>query len=205
MTDDKTESLRQRVTRRREAASQKLKQALGKPETVPQPIARPAPSGVVIEQAGLQAASAGFQGEADHGPIGSPALHGDDPAATTEPADTPKRPAAPTGQWRCIVHSNVVSIDLTATIAEDGTLTGQGTLIYVGTSKIYEVSGKGDWTALPPDPSSPDWLFKFRLQPSNHAIFSWFAAPTSSPNHMTNRFVVPHKGGVVETNCERIG
>lgn len=205
MTDDKTESLRQRVTRRREAASQKLKQALGMPEVVPQPMPRPASTGVIIEQAGLQAVSAGFQGEADHGPIGSPSLYGDDTAVTTETSDTPKRPAAPTGSWRCIVHSNVVSIDLTASIAEDGTLTAQGTIIYVATNRIYEVSGKGDWTALPPDPSSPSWLFKFRLQPSNHAIFSWFAAPTSSPNHMTNRFVVPQNGGVVETNCERIG
>jgi|GEM_PF-1954831 len=198
MTEDKFDSLRQRVEARRLAASRKLQQTLGKSDPFAQPSV-PAAAAAMGDQARLQAASAPFQGDAEIDPLGAPRAYGADTAPET------KQPAAPTGKWRCIVHSNIVSIDLVATIAPDGTLSGQGTIIYVATNRIYQVSGPGDWMALPPDPSSTDWLFKFRLQPSNHAIFSWFAAPTESPNHMTNRFVVPNNGGVVETNCERIG
>nr|WP_070959215.1 hypothetical protein [Hyphomonas sp. Mor2] len=198
MTDDKFDSLRQRVEARRLAASRKLQQTLGKSGSLAQSSAPPT-ADTPVDQVRLQAASAPFQGDVETVPIGAPTPYGDEPAVAA------KRPDAPTGRWRCIVHSSVVSIDLIANIAADGSLSGQGTIIYVATNRIYQVSGQGDWTALPPDPSSPNWLFKFRLQPSNHAIFSWFATPTSSPNHMTNRFVVPNNGGVVETNCERIG
>lgn len=197
MTEDRSESLRKRVTERREAASRKLQETLGKSTPLAQPAAPSAPSGAVMDQARLQAASALFDGEVETDPIGTPTIYGADPANTTE------RPAAPTGSWRCIVHSNIVSIDLAANVAENGTLSGQGTIIYVATNRIYNVSGQGDWSILPPDPSSPNWLFKFRLQPSNHPIFSWFASPTKSPRHLYSRFVVPNNGGVVETNCER--
>lgn len=204
MTEDKFDSLRQRVEARRLAASRKLQQTLGKPGSLTQrgaPSATSAPpsAGAPVDQARHQAASAPFQGDVETDPIGAPTIYGADPAAET------KRPDAPTGKWRCIVHSNVVSIDLMANIAPDGSLSGQGTIIYVATNRIFQVSGQGDWSLLPPDPSSPNWLFKFRLQPSNHPIFSWFASPTQSPTHLYNRFVVPNNGGVVETNCERQG
>ena len=198
MKDEKIKSLKKRVTERREAASRRLKESLAGRASLGhrEPLSTPMTGS---DQAGLQAAHALFGAPTDTDPIGSRTLYG------TDTEIPPGRPAAPTGQWRCVVNSNVVSIDLTANISGNGELSGQGTIVYVATSRIYQVSGKGDWTALPPDPSSTDWLFKFRLQPSNHAIFSWFAAPTESPNHMQNRFVVPNGGGVVETNCERTG
>jgi len=85
-------------------------------------------------------------------------------------------------------------------------LSGKGTIVYLATSRIIHVQGPGDWTALPPDASSPEWLFKFRMHPSSkHAIFSWYARPTESPNHMRRRFVMPDQSGIVETSCERIG
>lgn len=198
MTDDKVESLKKRVAERREAASRKLKENLGQ-QTSPErrdPILPPLAG---FDQASLQAASSILAAPNDIDHTGAQALYG------AEAEKPPQRPASPTGRWRCVVNSNVVSIDLIANISENGELSGQGTIVYVATNRIYEVSGKGDWTALPPDTEAKDWLFKFRLQPSTHAIFSWFAAPTDSPNHMQNRFVVPHGGGTVETNCERIG
>lgn len=198
MTDDKVESLKKRATERREAASRMLKENLGRQtsharrEPNLQPLAD-------LDQASLQAASSILAAPNDIDHTDTQALYG------AEAEKPPERPAAPTGRWRCVVNSNVVSIDLIANISENGELSGQGTIVYVATNRIYEVSGMGDWTALPPDTEAKDWLFKFRLQPSAHAIFSWFAAPTDSPNHMQNRFIVPHGGGTVETNCERIG
>ena len=202
MSDDKLESLKKRLAARQDAALQRLKQTHSErlsampSQNRPTPPVGPDPSGM---QASMQAKSAMFETYADTLPIGAPTRF----AADANPA-TP-RPAAPTGRWRCIVNSPVVSIDLVADIAGNGSLSGQGSIVYVNTSKIFEVSGHGDWTALPPDPGAPNWLFKFRLQPSNHAIFSWFAEPTQSPNHLRNRFVIPNNKGIVETNCERIG
>lgn len=198
MTDDKVESLKKRVTERREAASRTLKANLGRQASLERrgPILPPLAG---FNQASLQAASSILAAPTNFEDTGTQALYG------AEADKPPERPAAPTGRWRCVVNSNVVSIDLIANISENGELSGQGTIVYVATNRIYEVSGKGDWTALPPDPEAKDWLFKFRLQPSTHAIFSWFAAPTDSPNHMQNRFIVPYGGGTVETNCERIG
>lgn len=198
MTDDKVESLKKRVAERREAASRKLKENLGR-QSSPERRDPILPPLAEFDQASLQAASSILAAPNDIDHTGAQALYG------AEGENPPQRPAAPTGRWRCVVNSNVVSIDLIANISENGELSGQGTIVYVSTNRIYEVSGKGDWTALPPDTEAKDWLFKFRLQPSTHAIFSWFAAPTDSPNHMQNRFVVPHGGGTVETNCERIG
>ncbi|MEM6555415.1 MAG: hypothetical protein AAF642_06045 [Pseudomonadota bacterium] len=192
MTDDNIENLRKRVNDRREAASAKLREALGK-----SPSTRQTESPPHADQASLQAASAMFQQSSAMAAVGNHPTYGDE---TTPSSD---KPAAPTGQWRCSVNSPIVSIDLMANIAKDGSLSGQGTIIYVATNRMFQVSGKGDWTLLPPDQSSEDWLFKFRLHPSNHAIFSWFASPTDSPNHMSNRFVSPNTGGVVETRCER--
>lgn len=199
MTDDKVESLKRRVAERREAASRKLKEKLGGGQVSIDRQTPRLPPFADLNQTSLQAASSILAAPKDSDHTGTHSLCG------AEAEKPPERPAAPTGRWRCVVNSNVVSIDLIANISENGELSGQGTIVYVATNRIYEVSGKGDWTALPPDTEAKDWLFKFRLQPSNHAIFSWFAAPTDSPNHMQNRFVVPHGGGTVETNCERIG
>ncbi|MEM6654119.1 MAG: hypothetical protein AAGA72_01760 [Pseudomonadota bacterium] len=194
MTDDNIGNLRKRVNERRQAASAKLKEALGKPSSAPQAGAHTHP-----DQASRQAASAMFQQDMAASADENPFTYGEETAPSTD------KPAAPTGQWKCVVNSPIVSIDLVANIAEDGSLSGQGTIIYVSTNRMFQVSGKGDWILLPPDPSSEDWLFKFRLHPTNHAIFSWFASPTDSPNHMANRFVSPSTGGVVVTRCERKG
>ncbi len=115
------------------------------------------------------------------------------------------QPAAPVGVWRCVVNSSVVSIDLQMQVNPDRTLAGRGTIIYVGTSSVYNVQGYGDWTALPPDASSPNWLYKFRMNPPNHAIFSWFAGPTGTPGNLYNVFQDQNDGSLVETACQRIG
>ncbi|MEL6826650.1 MAG: hypothetical protein AAFN91_10425 [Pseudomonadota bacterium] len=194
MTDDNFGNLRKRVNERRQAASAKLREALGKPPSTPR-----SGADTHADQASLQAASALYQQDMAAAVDENPFTYGHETVPSTD------KPAAPAGQWRCIVNSPIVSIDLVANIAEDGSLSGQGTIIYVATNRVFQVSGKGDWILLPPDQSSDDWLFKFRLHPSNHAIFSWFASPTDSPNHMANRFVSPSTGGVVVTRCERKG
>ena len=198
MTDDKRDSLKQRVTERRNAAARKLRENLGGGVSF-NPPQKPSTQAVGVDQLSQQMTGAMYAAQTETDPIGTLARYGEDQQ------DATGRPAAPTGQWRCIVNSDIVSIDLIANISADGTLSAQGTLVYVVTNKIYEVSGQGDWTALPPDTEAPNWLFKFRVQPSTHAIFSWFAAPTQSPNHLHNRFVLPNNRGVVETHCERIG
>ena len=198
MKDDEIEALRKRVADRRAAASRKLKDTLGGRVSVGRHQVPPGNTSH-FDQTTMQAASAILYEGAETDLIGAATQFGADAEAV------PGRPAAPTGRWRCIVSSDVVSIDLVASISEGGALSGQGSLVYVATNRIYEVTGQGDWTALPPDPGSENWLFKFRLQPSNHAIFSWFASPTQSPRHLHNRFVLPDNRGVVETNCEQIG
>ena len=197
MSDDHFDSLRKRVTDRLESGSRRLNERLGRRVSNGQ-LGSGSVSSSPPDQAVLQAASEIVREEATMDPDSFPSAYGTDDAAAID------RPEAPVGSWRCIVESNWVTIDLTANIAPDETLSAQGTLIYKVTHKTFQVAGQGSWTALPPDQTSPNWLFHFRLHPSNHAIFSWFAAPTDSPNHLRNRFVSPQTGSVVETHCERI-
>jgi len=114
-------------------------------------------------------------------------------------------PSPPVGVWGCVVNSAPVTIELQMEVAPNQSLFGRGTIVYNGTSAIYQVQGQGDWSALPPDQFVPHWNFKFRMFPSNHAIFSWFAGPTDSPNHLYNFFTNPQTGDQVETACQRIG
>lgn len=191
MSDDKFEALRKRVADKMDANTKRLNEKLKK--RLPEQRLAATPQSISPTQADIQAASAKFTADIAPLPLGT---------NTTPMAG---RPAAPTGTWRCIVNSNIVSIDLTANINANGSLLGKGTIVYLGTSRIVNVQGQGDWVALPPDASSPEWLFKFRMHPSNHAIFSWYARPTESPNHLRHRFVMPDQSGTVETTCERIG
>lgn len=114
------------------------------------------------------------------------------------------QPAPPVGVWNCVVNSPVVSIELQMQVNHSGGLAGRGTIVYNGTSAIYQVQGYGDWVALPPDGSTNNWLFKFRMHPQNHAIFSWFAAPTGSPGYLYNVYRTP-QNETVETACQQIG
>lgn len=198
MSDEEFNSLRKRVSDRLEAGSRRLNERLDRPVSKGVPQSEPSPS-TRPDQTAMQSASELTSEDAAPQPIGMPTSFGNDDAAEAG------RPEAPSGGWRCIVESKWVTIDLTANIAAEGTLSGQGTLIYKVTNKVFNVSGGGEWTALPPDQASPNWLFHFSLRPSNHAMFSWFAAPTDSPNHLRNRFVSPQTGSVVTTHCERIG
>ena len=194
MSEDKYRSMKNQAAKRLAEATQRLGGQLGRSSTHATEQQHPVKTGS-LDRIALQAASLSpFMLSQRHAGI-----LGD------EETTTPERPAAPVGSWRCIVSSKWVSIDLLANIAENESLTAQGTLIYPTTNKMFEVSGSGNWMALPPDDTSSNWLFQFRLQPSNHAIFSWFAGPTDSPNHLYNRFVSPNTGSVVETHCERQG
>ena len=111
----------------------------------------------------------------------------------------------PVGVWDCYVNSPIVSIAVRMQVAPNGQLGGQGSITYVQTNRIYNVQGSGDWTYLPPDAGNQVGLFKFRMFPQNHAIFSWFARPNQDPNFMNNVFQNPENGMVTETSCQRIG
>jgi len=197
MNDDEFESLRKRVSDKTDANMKHLNKALEK--RLPAKSLATGATPAASTQADMQAASALFAPDITATTLGTPTPYGADTSLKAA------QPPAPTGQWRCIVNSHIVSIDLIAHITANGSLSGRGTITYIGTSRIINVQGPGDWSALPPDASSPEWLFKFRMQPSNHALFSWYARPTESPNHLRHRFVMPDKSGIVETSCERIG
>ncbi len=194
MSDDHLDYMRKQAAQRLAAATQRLDNRFGN-RSKASPADLQTPTSPILDRSALQSASLSpfEQSQIGHSAFG------------TDEAQAPERPPAPVGSWRCIVSSRWVSIDLVANIAEDESLSAQGTLIYAVTNKMFEVSGQGNWLALPPDETSPNWLFQFRLKPSNHAIFSWFAGPTDSPNHLYNRFVSPQTGSVVETHCERQG
>lgn len=198
MSDDRLEAMKKRMADRLKASSQGLSDKLSGRVAEPAPEA-PAPRTNIASQAGLQAGNERVFAAAQLGERVWASRYGDGDVNPLTP------PPAPTGQWRCIVESPYVSIDLVANISEAHTLSAQGTLIYTGTLRVYEVSGPGDWLAIAPDKDSTKWLFSFMLKPSTHAVFRWFASPTDSPNHLQNRWVHPETGQVVETWCERTG
>lgn len=117
------------------------------------------------------------------------------------------QPTNPAGYWRCVSNSSYVSIDLQMQINPDQSLYAEGSIVYVQTSRIYNVRGPGRWLLSPPDASSPEYLFSFQVQPmdGNHAIFSIYARPTGTPNNLYNQFRNPQTGGVTETSCQRYG
>ena len=195
MSDEKFDSLKKRLADRVDSLTQSLDQNLSK--HVSSDRLKALPPG--LDQSSLQTESAIMGEGAGNTPLTPSQLHGGNLMGATGPS------ISLAGQWRCVVNSNIVAIDLIANVQANGTLYGQGTIVYIATSRIYKVKGPGDWTVLPPDQSSPDELIKFRLQPSNHAIFSWFARQTGTPNHLRHRFVPANNAGFVETACERIG
>lgn len=198
MDDDKRNALKKKMAERMNSASERLSKNLGGRIPGKSPTQRMHLSDK--DQLSWEILGTKFEGETDSdtNPIGTFSDFGNDAPAIAD------RPLAPVGMWRCIVNSDLVSIDLIATIAPNGTLMGRGTIIYVMTNYVYNVSGQGDWRAMPPDASSPSWLFHFRMHPSNHSIFSWFARPTETPGLLLRRFVVPDSGAVIETSCKRI-
>ncbi|MEZ5675748.1 hypothetical protein SAMN06265173_10413 [Thalassovita litoralis] len=109
------------------------------------------------------------------------------------------------GVWRCVSNSPVVSIDLYLQVYPNQQLQGQGSIVYAGTGRIYNVQGGGAWSVSPPDPQETQWLIRFQLMPQNHAVFSIFARPTGDPNGLYNMFYHPQTGETVETSCARIG
>lgn len=112
---------------------------------------------------------------------------------------------SPVGLWNCVVNAPWGGIQLVMEVGPNNTLVGQGNIIYAGTSANYQVRGNGDWIAIPPEQGAPSWLFKFRMFPQNHAIFSWFARPTGDPNNLYNTYQDPQTGGITETACQRTG
>ncbi|MEP5729675.1 MAG: hypothetical protein ABJL67_09885 [Sulfitobacter sp.] len=111
------------------------------------------------------------------------------------------------GYWRCVSNSDIVSIDLQLQINPDNSLYGEGSIVYVQTSRIFNVRGPGRWLLGPPDASSPEYLYSFQLHPmdGNHAIFSIYARPTGAPNGLYNYWYNPQTGGATETSCQRLG
>ena len=114
-------------------------------------------------------------------------------------------PAPSPGVWRCVANSPIVTIDVNYQIAPNGQLYGQGSIVYVGTWRSYNVQGQGQWTAMPPDQDSNQWLFHFQMAPQNHAVFSVYARPTNDPNFLQNNFYNPQTGQTTQTSCQKVG
>jgi len=113
-------------------------------------------------------------------------------------------PDAPVGAWYCVINSPAVSVQLQVQVSPDRSLMAEGTLNYVGTAKIYKLSGRGDWSVLPPEPGA-GYMFKFRMFPSNHPIVTWFVRPTGTPGMLYNKFQEAGSGRVMETACQKTG
>ncbi|MEM6305471.1 MAG: hypothetical protein AAF744_12180 [Pseudomonadota bacterium] len=113
----------------------------------------------------------------------------------------------PAGSWRCIVNSEVVTIDVQMVVAPNQQLQFQGSILYLHTGRAFNVWGPGRWLLSPPDQAYPAGLFRFQMQPSggNHAIFSMFAAPTGDPRFLGNQFFNPQTGTTTNTRCQRLG
>lgn len=120
------------------------------------------------------------------------------------PATAQNMPA-PVGLWDCVMNGPTVSIQLRIQVAPDSSVFGQGSITYIGTSRIYQVRGPGRWSPVPPEAGAPRWTYGFQIQPQNHAIFTIYAAPTNQPNYLYNVYNHPHNGSVTETACTRIG
>ncbi|MAP95209.1 MAG: hypothetical protein CMK07_09700 [Ponticaulis sp.] len=114
-------------------------------------------------------------------------------------------PSPAPGLWHCIANSPVVSIDMQYQVGPNGQLAGQGSIVYSGTWRTYNVAGYGRWAAQPPDQYSDQWLYQFQISPQNHAVFSVYARPTSSPGYLNNVFHSPQTGQTTETSCQKIG
>ena len=203
MSKDRLEQLRKRMEDRLASVSQKLKQNPSRQSSSEMPAGQPLQHHHSLNAAGTQASLQ--SGSAMMFDAASAALPATAMRADAQNDAVPGRPEPLSGSWRCIVNSPVVSIDLVADTTPDGGLSARGSLIYVATYKVYEIDGKGSWTLMPPDEDSTKWLFDFRLIPSTHPIFHWFASPTDSPAHLHNRFYPRGTNSVVETSCERIG
>ncbi|MEL6567141.1 MAG: hypothetical protein AAFQ22_01905 [Pseudomonadota bacterium] len=115
------------------------------------------------------------------------------------------QPMSPVGQWRCIANSQIVSIDMMYNVGPGGQLAGQGSIVYSGTWRTFNVAGYGRWIAAPPDQTSNEWMFSFQIMPQNHASFTLHARPTGDPNALYNSFYNPQTGNTTETSCARIG
>ncbi|MEM1389351.1 MAG: hypothetical protein AAF748_07805 [Pseudomonadota bacterium] len=123
--------------------------------------------------------------------------------ASTVSATAQNQPPDPVGQWRCVMNSVTVSIDVAYQINPDGSLFGQGSIVYNQTSAIYQVQGGGRWLAGV-DPSTGRFTYQFGLQPPNHASFSIFTEPTGDPNALYQLRPNMSAGGSTETACSRL-
>ncbi|MEO0466293.1 MAG: hypothetical protein AAF216_07100 [Pseudomonadota bacterium] len=124
--------------------------------------------------------------------------------ALTAPAAAQSLPINPVGQWRCISNSQTVSIDMMYNVGQGGQLSGQGSIVYAGTWRSFNVAGYGRWLAAPPDHTSNQWLLSFQILPQNHASFTVYARPTNDPNALYNSFYNQQTGGTTETSCARV-
>lgn len=126
--------------------------------------------------------------------------------AFISPVHAQNQPGPPVGLWRCVVNSPIVSIDLQMQVTPGQYLEAQGSIVYVETGRIYQVRGPGRWLLNPPGTEAPGWLYSFQMQPAdgNHAMFSWFAAPTGDPRYLANTWQNPQTGQIVQTNCQRL-
>lgn len=127
--------------------------------------------------------------------------------SATARAQLPAPPSPPVGLWQCTASSPVYGLELEVQVAPDGTLYARGMVIYYGLQNPFtQVEGYGDWTMLPPDANSDQYLFKFRMFPQaqNHPIVTWYARPAGR-GILYNLFRDPQTGSTVETQCAKFG
>ncbi len=116
-------------------------------------------------------------------------------------------PSAPVGLWQCTVNGNTYGVEMEMQVSPDGTLYARGMVIYYGLQNPFtQVEGYGDWTLLPPDATSDQYMFTFRMFPQaqNHPIVTWHVHPAGQ-GIMYNLFQHPQTGAMVETQCAKFG
>ncbi len=126
---------------------------------------------------------------------------------TSASAQVAAPPTAPVGLWQCTVNGGTYGVEMEMQVSPDGTLYARGMVIYYGLQNPFtQVEGFGDWTLLPPDATSDQYMFTFRMFPQaqNHPIVSWHVHPAGQ-GIMYNLFQNPQTGTMVETQCAKFG
>ncbi|MCA0921657.1 hypothetical protein [Pseudooceanicola nanhaiensis] len=106
---------------------------------------------------------------------------------------------SPVGVWRCIMESVVVLMDVVYQLNPDGSLAGQGSILYKQTSSgFYQLQGYGRWLANP-----TTGMVTIQLVPQNHSAFSIEVMPQQDPSFMYYNAPNTFSGGMTQTTCQR--
>lgn len=117
------------------------------------------------------------------------------------------------GLWNCTVNARSSNpdgnfgLELEVQMQNNNTLFARGVVIYPQlANNIQRVEGQGDWSSSPAEGNKGE-MIKFRMQPQNHPIVTWFA-PFNGSGSMYNLFSFTSEQGAastVETQCRKRG